>query len=471
MNKTLTSRGAVFDREIKTTSSDSLIARYYRGIQLASATLGRQTGDSFSPPFEYPDLSDAWEEFFSPAAASWIGLDDYGGKRAFLLDLMKNPETQTTKTTASLLMVARAVHHICRTGESILIFSPSSGNKAVALRDAVARAIRLGLAFPDKLRIATLTPAHTLYKFRRNLLTDTEELRNLNPILVHDGPRPDAVKELGREFVRAAQLDDAPQWRVWYSLDINNYKVADVCRAFFEYEVGDAHHSGRRRVHAHAVSSAYGLLGYQYGLQILAGLGLPIAQPGFLLVQHMATSDMVAHLLSDGAGFEMDIEYQRDPSSGLLRQQQSPHFPGATWSLEENLDPTFYTKRPPTAPTMTELIRAHGGSGIVVSLYECLARYGMARRMLAPAGCEPPEDPRMLAEWSLLMVLTGVFNAVDRSLIDEFDEIVVHGSGMYLHPDRQHAVSSAQAVRVDCLADVLQAVPRTAGRGALRSVG
>ncbi|PSK90960.1 hypothetical protein CLV63_12187 [Murinocardiopsis flavida] len=456
---------SVFDKAIRTTSSESLITRYYQGIQLASAELEKKrTGNGFCPPFEYPDLTDDWEQYFSPAGASWEHLDDYGGKRVVLLDLMKNPEVRTTKTTASLLMVARAVHHIRRTGESILIFCPSSGNKAVALRDAVARAIDLGLAAPDELRIATFTPARTTYKFRRNLLTESEELRRLNPILVLDGPQPAAVKELGQEFVRAAQFGGPRTCRVWYTLDIANYKVADACRAFFEYEFGGADPAHRRRLHAHAVSSAYGLLGYQHGLGVLARLGLPIAQPGFLLVQHLATSDMVAHHLSGGAGFEMDIDYQPDPETGLLRQQASPHFPYATWSLGEDLEPTFYTKTPVTSPEMTGLIAAHGGTGIVVSLYECLTRYSLARQMLALSGCELPADPRTLAEWSLVMVLTGMTNAADRALIDQFNEVVVHGSGMYPHHS-EHAVSRAQTVEVGCLADMLRAVPGTQEHG------
>lgn len=448
----------VFDREIRTTSSESLITRYYRGIRRASAMLGKRTVQGFSPPFEYPELTDDWEEFFSPAAASWNRLDDYGGKQVVLLDLMKNPETRTTKTTASLLMVARAVHHIRHTGQSILIFTPSSGNKAAALRDAVSRAIQLGLATPDELRIATLTPARTTYKFRRNLLSESEELRRLNPLMVHDGPRPAAVKELGQEFVRAAELSGSRPWRVWYSLDIANYKVADACRAFFEYEFGAGDQTDGRRLHAHAVSSAYGLLGYQHGLGVLADLGLPITQPGFLLVQHMATSDMVAHHLTGGAGFEMNVNYRLDPATGLLRQQESPHFPYAAWSLAEDLEPTFYTKTPATSSEMTGLIAAHGGTGIVVSLYECLTRYGLLRQMLAPSGCELPTDPRTLAEWSLVMVLTGLANAADRALIEEFDEVVVHGSGMYLHHG-EHTVSRAETVEVTCLADILRAVP------------
>ncbi|GAB3473604.1 hypothetical protein GCM10027440_02800 [Nocardiopsis coralliicola] len=454
----------MFGKAIRTTASESLITRYYQGIQRASAQLGNRAGNGFSPPFAYPDLTDTWEEFFSPAGASWEHLGEYGGTRLVLLDLMKNPEVRTTKSTASLLMVARAVHHIRRTGEAVLIFCPSSGNKAVALRDAVARAIGLGLAAPDELRIATLTPARTAYKFRRNLLTESEELRRLNPVMVLDGPEPAAVKELGQDFVRAAQLEGPRTCRIWYTLDIANYKAADACRAFFDYEFGGAGPEHGRRLHAHAVSSAYGLLGYQHGLGVLAGLGLPVAQPGFLLVQHLATSDMVAHCLSGGAGFESDVAYRPDPETGLLRQQETPHFPAATWSLKEDIDPTFYTREPVTAPEMTGLIAAHGGTGIAVSLYECLTRYGLARQLLAGSGCELPADPRALAEWSLAMVLTGVANAADRALIDGFGEVVVHGSGMYLH-HLEHAVDRAQTVEVDCLADMLRAVPGTPEHG------
>jgi len=46
-----------------------------------------------------------------------------------MLDLAREPGT-TPRDFASLLIVARAVQYIRRTGEPIMIFSPTSANKA-----------------------------------------------------------------------------------------------------------------------------------------------------------------------------------------------------------------------------------------------------------------------------------------------------------------------------------------------------
>ncbi len=45
-----------------------------------------------------------------------------------------------------------------------------------------------------------------------------------------------------------------------------------------------------------------------------------------------------------------------------------------------------------------------------------------------------PADPRAVREWSLVMAMTGVLNAIDRGLVDERD-ILVHGSGSYAAGD------------------------------------
>lgn len=439
----------VFAEKIRTTDAQSLISRYYAGIEEAARRLPPSASAGFAPAFSFPKLNDCWEEFFDVAQARWAAMGSHAGMRLNLLDLMRNPATRTTKTTASLLMVARAVHHIEETGDPVLIFTPSSGNKAIALRDAVARALRLGLTTPDKLRVVTLTPASTLYKFRRNVLTEDEELRALNPILVYSGPEAGAVKEIGRSFTDAAAGRPV---KVWYSLDIGNYKIADSCRAFYEHEFTDLS-DRHRRLHAHAVSSAYGLLGYQHGLDTMAAFGIPHPQPGFLLVQHLATSDMVRHCLSEQLGEPPSVSWKLSPHQESFSQHDSPHFPQSTWDPGENLEPTFYTQAPPTAPQMTSLIARHGGTGIVVSLQECLQRYGEVRHLLGQAGCQVPADPRRLDEWSLVMGVTGILNALDRDLIHEIDQVVLHASGMYLSdadqtPDRSQArvVSSADDV-------------------------
>jgi len=60
--------------------------------------------DAFSPGFELPELDDTVREFFAVAEADLHHLGDYGDSRLMLLDLMRNPGTNTTKTVASLLI-------------------------------------------------------------------------------------------------------------------------------------------------------------------------------------------------------------------------------------------------------------------------------------------------------------------------------------------------------------------------------
>ncbi len=87
------------------------------------------TPERFSPGFALPELDDATRRFFDVAGASWRELGEHRSHRLSMLDLTANPATNTTKTIASLLIVARAVAHIRRTGERVLIFSPTSANK------------------------------------------------------------------------------------------------------------------------------------------------------------------------------------------------------------------------------------------------------------------------------------------------------------------------------------------------------
>jgi uncharacterized protein DUF6002 len=43
-----------------------------------------------------------------------------------------------------------------------------------------------------------------------------------------------------------------------------------------------------------------------------------------------------------------------------------------------------------------------------------------------------PADPRRLREWSLVMAVTGLLNAVDRGVVPAGeDDIVIHASGSY----------------------------------------
>lgn len=413
----------------------------------------------FAPGFDLPEPDDDVRAFYAAATARWLPLGEYGGHRLTLLDLAANTGTNTTKTFASLLIVARAVEHIRRTGEPVVIFSPTSANKGTALRDAVLRAIDTGLVTPAELRVVVLAPAACRDKLRAGRLSTDPTLRELNPVLLHSATPAESVKRLGREFVdtHATALKRRHGVNLWFSLALPNYLLADTARAFFEQAVDPVH---TPRMHAHAVSSAFGMLGYHRGRAVLEKAGLASAEhrPATLLVQHMATADMVLSLRSgafDRAGFP---PYVSDPATGLFRQiGADPHYPAVTFDPEEVLDPTFYTRRPATSPEMNELIRRFGGDGIVVSLHECLQRYPQIRTRLASHDRGLPADFRTLREWSLVMAMAGVFNAIDRGLVANAADIVVHGSGWYSTADYS-PLERAHTTTVDTVDDIAAAV-------------
>ncbi|MEV4870597.1 DUF6002 family protein [Streptomyces syringium] len=409
----------------------SLLARYYPLVaEFASRYEPKSTGEGFEPSMRLPELDAKVAEFLSPATAGLYDLGERRGLPLRLLDLRQNPHTQTTKTFASLIIVARAVRHIQDTGEPIVLFSPSSGNKAVALRDAVARALTAGLVRPEQLRVVTLTPAQTTGKLRGSILTEDPELRALNPVFVLDDAPPEAVKQVGQEFKRLFAASGCEDFRLWHSLRLENYRVADIVRALYDYDFGQAGHTGVRTVHAHAVSSAFGLLGYNSGVELLKELGHEVADPSYLLVQHQATCDMVLHTLHGTFDRKNAPEYAKDPD-GVWVQDASAHFPQRTWSPLETLEHTFYTHEPTTATEMSGLISANGGTGVVVSLLECMERYAECRELLRKSPVLLPEDPRRLTEWSLVMAVTGVLNAIDRGLLPDADGITIHASGTY----------------------------------------
>ena len=390
----------------------------------------------FSPGFALPGLDDGLRDYFAVAGARWVPLGEYAGHPFTMLDLTANPGTQTTKTYASLLIVARAVEHIRRTGRSVMIVSPTSGNKGVALRDAVLRALDAGLATPEQLRVVILAPSDSLPKLRASRLSTDPELRALNPQLVYPGKEPEAVKALAREFVHdhAARLS-AGGLDVWFSLELANYMVADATRALFEHRVDPIE---RPRLHAHAVSSAFGLLGYHAGRELLEASGEARVdrRPASLLVQHLATPDMVLSLRFGSVDESRLSSYTMDASTGMyVRVGDDPRFPATTYRPGEVLDATFYTRRPVTSPAMNEIIGRFGGDGIVVSLAECVARYPFLRARLDTAQPSLPADLRALREWSTVMAMTGVMNAIDRGLIDGDRDVVVHGTGSYSDRD------------------------------------
>ncbi|MEV8634461.1 DUF6002 family protein [Streptosporangium sp. NPDC051023] len=422
----------------------SVLTYYYDELTrvLADAS-SRWTGGGFSPGWSLPPLSPELEVFFGAAGVSSHTLEPYGETRLSLLNLMHNPGTRTTKTFASLMIVARAVAHIQRTGEAVMIITPSSANKATALRDAVHRAHESGLATPEQLNIVCVVPTASRHKLWRSPLADDPWLRRRNPLTVLDTAEPGRVKELARAVAdqEAEPLLTRHGIRLWHSLDLANYAVADAARALFERD----HLPAAPRVHAHSVSSAFGLLGHFHGQQWHTGREWPETGARYFLVQHLGTPDMVASLYHG----RFDYRPSWTGRDGVFTQHADPHFPRVAYAPDEELDSTFYTRTPVTSTRMNEIIRTQGGGGIVVSLAECLERYPHIRRLLEPAGVVLPADPRQVREWSLVMAITGVLNAADRGLLG-LPEVLIHGSGSYhtgdyqppeadrLHPIRSH---------------------------------
>ncbi len=407
------------------------LLRYETQIRAVLAALvgPADPGQRFEAAHALPTPSAQLAEFFDASDIAVTGLPGYAGRRLRLLDLMRNPRTRTTKTFPSRVIVARAAEHIRRTGERVMIVSPSSGNKATALRDAVLAAHETGLATADQLGVLVVVPATSRGKLWSSPLSADVGARRRNPVAVYAGPGPDQVKALAAGLVDGLgpSLYERSGIRLWYTLALDNYRVADIVRAYVEH---DCLPEAEGRLHVHAVSSAFGLLGHALGAQRLAAA--PAAR--YFLVQHLDTPDMVLSLYFGSAARQSLPAYEFDPVAGLYRQDADPRFPETTSAPDEVLDPTFYTRQPVTSTEMNALIRAQGGGGIVVSRHECLQRYPLLRRMLEPTGCVLPADPDDLREWSLVMALTGVLNGIDRGLVNE-DDILVHGSGSYQAAD------------------------------------
>ncbi|MBR7676936.1 hypothetical protein KDA82_28820, partial [Streptomyces daliensis] len=187
--------------------------------------------------------------------------------------------------------------------------------------------------------------------------------------------------------------------------------------------------------------------------------------PRYFLVQHLGAPDMVLSLYNDGATDpSLAPRYTYETESGLYAQAENPRFPAVTFDPGERLDSTFYTRKPPTSARMNELIGKQGGGGIVVSLAECLNRYGQVRAILADAEVRLPADPREVREWSLVMAVVGALNALDRDLVPEGGpegspegDILVHGSGSYAVGDFD-ALSATELHRVDGVDDLRNVV-------------
>ena len=213
-----------------------------------------------------PELTPGVREFLSVSGLAFSAMPSYKGRSVTLLDLTRNPGTRTTKTFASLIIVARAVRFIQDTGERVTIVTPSSANKAIAIRDAVLRAIRAGLVGADQLNVIAVVPEGSVPKLRSSELFTDPHLRARNPIAVYGGPQPASVKAVARGMVDEFRdlLEKELKTNLWYSLQLENYLAADVVRAVAEAESFPPP-ADRPRRHVHAVSSAYGLLGHAQG--------------------------------------------------------------------------------------------------------------------------------------------------------------------------------------------------------------
>jgi hypothetical protein len=425
----------------------NVIARYYPGIQqaneYASTANVRSAKPLFEPSHELPFLNSELINFFSPARINFADTLAYKNRLLKILDLHGDPETNTVKSIASLVLVARAISHIKSTGENVLILVPTSGNKGTALRRAVERALDLQLVTKHQLRVVMIVPYESRGKLRKSKLSERPEWRALNPIFVYKGQKTEEVKQVGlqfqQEFLEYAYR--VHNTRIWYSLESNNYSVPESLRAFYEHEYNllnyGSHESSHSTLQAHAVSSGYGLLGYHLGKQILINNGLIRRQdiPGYFLVQHLATPGMVLYNYYHSFDKKNVPEYHLDQTSGLWTQNKDIHFPLHTFSVDESIDPTFYTSTPQTAVQLTEMINLFGGGGIIVSLYECMEKYSQIAQLLMQANILLPKDPRKIQEWALIMVMTGVLNGIDRQIIPERTKITIHYSGYWTDED------------------------------------
>lgn len=443
---------------------ENALTAYHTFLDEVSATFGRpQSTERFEPDHALPELDEHLVEFFGTTSLAVAELEPYRGRTLKLLDLMRNPRTRTTKTLASHVIVARAVRHVRESGRGLLILTPTSANKGTALRDAVLRAIEVGLVTADELRVAVVVPRASLPKLWSSKLAEHPALAARNPVLVYTGDDAERVKPIARgvaEDVGAVLGRHGVD--VWYTLGLDNYRHGDAVRAAFEADVVPVAAHGIR-VHAHAVSSAYGLLGYELGREVLEEMhGAAPVRRRFFIVQHLAAPDMVLSMRHGSFSNENVPAYRLDDPSGLFVQEADPSFPLATFDPGESIDPTFYTRQPPTSALFDALVARHGGSGVVTSLFECLGRYAEIRRRLEPAAIALPADPRTLREWALVMVMTGVLNAIDRDLVPEDVDVLVHASGSYgvddFTPlDRRHTI---EIDAVDDAAEAVLALPR-----------
>jgi hypothetical protein len=415
------------------------LRRYHRLLAETAKLLERDriaAGGPWSPPFDLPDPADArWSELLQSTPLRFGRIGGYRGHMFDAIDLTGNPGTRTTKSLASMTMVARAILHARSSGRPLTIVTPTSGNKGTALRDAVARAQNSGIPGAELVRIVMLVPAASASKLRKCVNDSDPEFSVRNPIATVDVETGAELKELAAMATEEVRMRTAGRrGDHWYSLALDNYRFADAMRAFLEHEVmvtGGLEAPTESRLHVQSVSSAFGLLGYQLGRDILDRdlefADQPLPPASYFLVQHLGAPDMILHLRQDSGAAAP--EYIHEHEGNGFRQHVDPSFPYVTDDPNEILDPTFYTRNPPTAVAMTDLIRRQGGGGIVVSKRECISRFTEIRDLFGN-WLPLPEDPHMLREWSLLMAACGILNAIDRDTV-RTDRIVVHATGSY----------------------------------------
>jgi hypothetical protein len=91
----------------------SVIERYYDLIVSSSSEFEISSSDAaFEPSMRLPELDPRMQSFLSVATAQLFEMGSYRDVPLRLFDLRQNKNTQTTKTFASTLIVARAIRHI-----------------------------------------------------------------------------------------------------------------------------------------------------------------------------------------------------------------------------------------------------------------------------------------------------------------------------------------------------------------------
>lgn len=434
---------------------DNPVVQYYDRIQAFAercAVRHRQSGGPFNP-WALPDLDERIRAFFDASSVTFSRVDLEEGLDVILLNMATFQGTLTTKTNPSLLIVARAIEHTRRTNETITIVTPSSGNKATALRAAVQRAYEFELATPTTLNIVCVVPDAAKPKLWNSKLSTNAHWLESNPLATVRTSTRDSVKKLARATAELL-TGRFPDRRLWFTLALENYVLADQLRALIEI---DYFPTAETRWHAHSVSSAFGLIGHSRGWNEASPEGYP--HPGYLLIQHLDTPDMVLHLTEGTFDRSRKPNYQPLPQGGV-EQQDSPHFPTRAAVDTECIDTTFYTAAPQTQAEMQGYISTFGGNGIVVSKAECEDYYPTVRESLRTTDASLPSASTALREWSLVMAATGIHQAHRKGLLTGVSSLVLHNSGSYTtldyEPVPRKALSNVDEDRPDQLAKIIE---------------